>query len=105
MQGDGDFVGFVDDMVIGQHIALIFINKDLMEGHILEESDFDLLRPLVEISPMQLPQIVGKTLQKSVKMGSPLTPSDFKPDRSQYHNNNAAHWNNQTQLRMRTLFS
>ncbi len=60
----------------------LYFNKDLMEGHILEESDFDLLRPLVEISPMQLPQIVGKTLQKSVKMGSPLTPSDFKLDRS-----------------------
>lgn len=55
----------------------LYFNKDLVAGHVIEESDFDVLRPLVEISPMRLPQIIGKTLKQAVKMGSPLTLNDF----------------------------
>lgn len=55
----------------------LYFNKDLTAGHVIQESDFDVLRPFVEISPMQLPQIIGKTLKQAVNMGSPLTLNDF----------------------------
>lgn len=42
----------------------IFAARDLLSGHVLTEADLITMRPGVGISPMQIPQIVGRTLRK-----------------------------------------
>lgn len=55
----------------------LYFKLDLPKGHVIQESDLVILRPYSGISPMQLPQILGKTLMQNVIAGEALNLNQF----------------------------
>ncbi|MEP2783717.1 MAG: N-acetylneuraminate synthase family protein [Pseudoruegeria sp.] len=60
---------------IGRRSA--FALRDLPAGHTVTDQDFRFIRPSAGIPPNDKPAIMGKTLSKSVKAGSPITYEDI----------------------------
>jgi N,N'-diacetyllegionaminate synthase len=56
----------------------IHLNVSLNKGAVIKESDLIMLRPGDGISPMELPQILGKTINKDLHEGSKLSLEDFE---------------------------
>ncbi len=55
----------------------IYYSRSLPKGHILQETDLDILRPFAGVSPMQLPHIIGKPLKIDVHSGQAITTEDI----------------------------
>lgn len=56
----------------------LYYSNSLDIGHKINESDFMVLRPLVELSPMDIKSLVGQTLQCGVEIGSLVKLEHFK---------------------------
>lgn len=56
----------------------IHINKKLVEGHIITEDDLVMKRPGDGISPMQMHEIIGQTINKDLVCGRILKWEDIK---------------------------
>lgn len=56
----------------------IHLSIEKKKGDILEENDFDMLRPGDGISPMKMRAIIGKTIQTDLPAGHKLTFEDLK---------------------------
>ncbi|WP_054023719.1 N-acetylneuraminate synthase [Bacillus sp. FJAT-28004] len=51
----------------------VYAGKDLPAGHVIQEADLQLLRPLGEIDAAQYKQLLGKKTTHSFKKGEPLS--------------------------------
>lgn len=56
----------------------IHLSVDKKAGEIITDKDLTMLRPGDGISPMQMEQLIGKTLNKSLKAGHKLLLTDFE---------------------------
>ena len=56
----------------------IYLSKDVKYNQEVKESDFDLKRPGIGISPLEIPNIVGKYYLREIKEGELLKEEDLK---------------------------
>ena len=56
----------------------LYLAKDVKYSQNVKESDFNLKRPGIGISPLEIPNIVGKTYLRDISEGELLKKEDFK---------------------------
>ena len=56
----------------------LYLAKDVKYSQYVKESDFNLKRPGIGISPLDIPNIVGKTYLRDIREGELLKKEDFK---------------------------
>ena len=56
----------------------LYLSRDVKHSQYVKESDFNLKRPGIGISPLEIPNIVGKTYLRDISRGELLKKEDFK---------------------------
>ena len=56
----------------------LYLARDVKYSQYVKESDFNLKRPGIGISPLEIPNIVGKTYLRDISEGELLKKEDFK---------------------------